>query len=166
MTESGEVNIYKAPTTPDDRTRGVIDAMKIAAEDVGKPLEDMVAELQYFAHGTTAATNAFIERKGAKTGLLTPRGFDDTLRIQRAMGGWVGMPSHEISHFSRRRTPDQIIPMDLIQGVNERVDYKGEVIVPLDEADARRAIRALLDQGVEAIAISLLWSFRNPAHEA
>ncbi len=166
MTESGEVNIYKAPTTPDDRTRGVIDAMKIAAEDVGKSLEDMVAELQYFAHGTTAATNAFIERKGAKTGLLTTRGFEDTLRIQRAMGGWVGMPSHEISHFSRRRTPDQIIPMDLIQGVNERVDYKGEVIVPLDEADARRAIRALLDQGVEAIAISLLWSFRNPAHEA
>src|SRR5690606_35606983 len=89
MTESGEVNIYKAPTTPDDRTRGVIDAMRIAAEDVGKTLEDMVAELQYFAHGTTAATNAFIELKGAKTGLLTTRGFEDTLRIQRAMGGWV-----------------------------------------------------------------------------
>ncbi|RZS84824.1 hydantoinase/oxoprolinase family protein [Pigmentiphaga kullae] len=165
LSDDGDVRIFKALTTPDDRTRGVLDAMKLAAEELGIPADRLVAELKYFSHGTTAATNAFIERKGAKTGLLTTRGFEDTLRIQRAMGGWIGMPTHEISHFSKRRVPEPIVPLDLIKGVAERVDYKGEVIVPLDEAAARQAIRELRDAGVEAIAISLLWSFRNPAHE-
>lgn len=105
LSDDGDVRIFKALTTPDDRTRGVLDAMKLAAEALGIPAERLVAELKYFSHGTTAATNAFIERKGAKTGLLTTRGFEDTLRIQRAMGGWIGMPTHEISHFSKRRVP-------------------------------------------------------------
>ncbi|WOF43061.1 hydantoinase/oxoprolinase family protein [Sphingopyxis indica] len=165
MKDDGSVRIFKALTTPENRTRGVLDAMELAAEATGVAPEQLVSELQYFSHGTTAATNAFIERKGARTGLLTTRGFEDTLRIQRAMAGWVGMPAHEISHFSIRKVPEPIIePGDTI-GVVERVDYKGDVIVPLDEAQARIAIQTLVDRGVEAIAISLLWSFRNPAHE-
>ena len=165
LSDGGEVRIFKALTTPEDRTRGVLDAMKLAAEELGISTDELVAGLKYFSHGTTAATNAFIERKGAKTGLLITRGFEDTLRIQRAMGGWIGTPPHEISHFSKRRVPDPIVPRDLIKGVVERVDYKGDVIVPLDEAQARQAIRELRAAGVEAIAISLLWSFRNPEHE-
>jgi len=165
LSDGGEVRIFKALTTPEDRTRGVLDAMKLAAEELGISTDELVAGLKYFSHGTTAATNAFIERKGAKTGLLITRGFEDTLRIQRAMGGWIGTPPHEISHFSKRRVPDPIVPRDLIKGVVERVDYKGDVIVPLDEAQARQAIRDLRAAGVEAIAISLLWSFRNPEHE-
>lgn len=165
LSDEGDVRIFKALTTPDNRTQGVIDAMQLAAEADGQTLEELIAQLGYFAHGTTAATNAFIERKGAVTGLLTTRGFEDTLRIQRAMAGWIGLPSHEISHFSKRHVPTQIIPPALIRGIVERVDYKGEVIVALDEDAARRAIRELLAQGVEAIAVCLLWSFRNPAHE-
>jgi N-methylhydantoinase A len=165
LSDDGDVRIFKALTTPDDRTRGVIDAMRLAAEADGLSLEQLIEQLGYFAHGTTAATNAFIERKGAVTGLLTTRGFEDTLRIQRAMAGWIGLPSHEISHFSKRHVPTPIIPDELIEGVVERVDYKGDVVVPLDEVAARRSIRALVEKGVEAIAISLLWSFRNPAHE-
>lgn len=166
LSDEGDVRIFKALTTPDDRTRGVLDAMALAAEATGVSSDTLVKELAYFSHGTTAATNAFIERKGAKTGLLTTRGFEDTLRIQRAMAGWIGMPVHEISHFSKRKVPDPIVPQDLVEGVIERVDYKGEVIVPLDEAAARASIRTLVEKGVESIAISLLWSFTNPAHEA
>jgi N-methylhydantoinase A len=165
MTDNGDVQIFKALTTPDDRTRGVLDAMNIAAEASGLSPSELVARLRYFSHGTTAATNAFIERKGALTGLLTTRGFEDTLRIQRAMSGWVGLPIHEISHFSKRHPPTPIVPQALTIGIAERVDYKGMVIVPLDEEQARGAIQTLIDQGVESVAISLLWSFRNPAHE-
>lgn len=165
LTDDGDVRIFKALTTPDDRTRGVLDAMDIAAEATGRTPAELVAELKYFSHGTTAATNAFIERKGAKTGLLTTRGFEDTLRIQRAMAGWVGLPLHEISHFSKRRVPDPIVLQSLTEGISERVDYKGEVIIALDEVQARAAIRRLIVAGVESIAVSLLWSFRNPAHE-
>lgn len=165
LSDDGEARIFKALTTPDDRTRGVLDAIEQAAAATGVSSEKLVSDLRYFSHGTTAATNAFIERKGARTGLLITRGFEDTLRIQRAMAGWIGMASHEISHFSKRRVPEQIVPRELIQGIVERVDYKGQVIAPLDEEKARLSIRALVAQKVESIAISLLWSFRNPAHE-
>ncbi len=165
LSDDGDIRIFKALTTPEDRTKGVLNAMNLAAEALGIAPAELVARLQYFSHGTTAATNAFIERKGAKTGLLTTRGFEDTLRIQRAMGGWVGMAAHEISHFSVRRLPDPIVPRALTEGIVERVDYKGEIIVPLDEDAARASIRKLVADGVESIAISLLWSFRNMAHE-
>jgi N-methylhydantoinase A len=165
LDDDGEVMIVKAPTTPEDRTKGVLDAFALAAKKRGMTLESLVAELAYFAHGTTAATNAFIERKGAKTGLLTTRGFKDTLRLQRCMASWVGLMDHEIAHYSMRTIPEPIVPIDLVGEIDERVDYKGQEIIPLDETVARQRIQNLLDQGVEAIAIVLLWSFRNPAHE-
>jgi N-methylhydantoinase A len=165
LDDQGEVTIVKAPTTPDDRTRGVLDAFAIAAKGEGVTTPELVSGLAYFAHGTTAATNAFIERKGVKTGLLITRGFKDTLRIQRCMASWAGLADEEIAHYSSRSTPDPIIPLDLIEEIDERVDYKGAVIVKLDEAGARDAIRRLKTKGVEAIAVMLLWSFRNPAHE-
>jgi N-methylhydantoinase A len=165
LSEGGEVTIVKAPTTPDDRTRGVLDALAIAADDQGIDAKKLVAELAYFAHGTTAATNAFIERKGVKTGLLTTKGFSDVLRMQRCMASWAGLLDHEIAHYSARSLPEPIIERQLIEEIDERVDYKGQIIVPLDEQAARASIRRLVKDGVEAIAIMLLWSFRNTAHE-
>jgi N-methylhydantoinase A len=165
LSGAGDVMIVKAPTTPENRTQGVLDALALAAETVGLDTEALVAQLAYFAHGTTAATNAFIERKGARTGLLTTKGFADILRIQRSMSSWAGMAHHEISHFSARSTPIPIIPRDLVEEISERVDFRGTVIAPLDEADARRRVQGLVAKGVEAIAICLLWSFRNSAHE-
>ena len=165
LDDAGKVTIVKAPTTPEDRTKGVLDAFDIAAKTQGVSTRDLISGLAYFAHGTTAATNAFIERKGVKTGLLTTRGFADTLRIQRCMASWAGMADHEIAQYSARTIPEPIIPLDLIEEIDERVDYKGAVIVKLDEQGARESIRRLKDKGVEAIAVMLLWSFRNPAHE-
>ena len=165
LSETGQVTIVKSPTTPSDRTRGVLAALDAAASRLGIKREALIADLQYFAHGTTAATNAFIERKGVKTGLLTTEGFADTLRVQRCMASWAGLSDHEIAHFSTRSIPVPIIPLELIEDVEERVDYKGKVIETLNEARARDSIRRLVAQGVEAIAVMLLWSFRNPAHE-
>jgi len=165
LSDAGDVMIVKAPTTPQDRTRGVLDALELAAGALGVPPAKLVGELAYFAHGTTAATNAFIERKGARTGLLTTQGFADILRIQRSMSSWAGMAVHELSHFSARSTPIPIVPRDLIEEILERIDFRGEVIAPLDEPAARASVERLLARGVEAIAICLLWSFRNPAHE-
>ena len=165
LSETGEVTIVKAPTTPSDRTRGVLNALDAVAERHGIDAKTLIRDLLYFAHGTTAATNAFIERKGAKTGLLITRGFADTLRIERCMASWAGLADHEIAHFSKRTIPPPIIPLDLIEEIEERIDERGVVIAPLAEAAARDSIRRLAAAGVEAIAITLLWSFRNPAHE-
>jgi N-methylhydantoinase A len=165
LNDAGEVTVVKAPTTPDDRTRGVLDAFTLAAETQGITREALIADLAYFAHGTTAATNAFIERKGVKTGILTTRGFKDTLQIQRCMASWAGLADHEIAHFSARSTPVPLVDLDLIEPIIERIDYKGAVIVALDEEAARASIQRLVDAGVEASAVTLLWSFRNPAHE-
>jgi N-methylhydantoinase A len=165
LSDKGEVTIVKAPTTPDDRTRGVLDALDLAAKGANLEPGALVDGLAYFAHGTTAATNAFIERKGVKTGLLTTLGFADVLAIQRCMASWAGLADHEIAHYSTRSIPQPIIARELIEEIDERVDYRGRIIVPLDETAARASIRRLLGEGVEAIAIMLLWSFRNPAHE-
>jgi len=165
LSDAGEVTIVKSPTTPSNRTKGVLDALEVAAGDLGVEAKALVKELAYFAHGTTAATNAFIERKGVKTGLLTTKGFSDVLRLQRCMASWAGLLDHEIAHYSARSFPEPIIERSLIEEIDERVDYRGKVIVPLDEATARASIRRLVAEGVEAIAVMLLWSFRNPTHE-
>jgi N-methylhydantoinase A len=165
LSETGEVTIVKSPTTPSDRTQAVLNALAAAAARQGIDARTLIKQLQYFAHGTTAATNAFIERKGAKTGLLITRGFADTLRIERCMASWAGLADHEIAHFSKRTIPTPIIPLDLIEEIEERIDERGAVIAPLGEAAARDSIRRLAAKGVEAIAITLLWSFRNPIHE-
>ena len=165
LSDAGEVTIVKSPTTPSNRTKGVLDALELAASDLGIDAKALVKDLAYFAHGTTAATNAFIERKGVKTGLLTTKGFSDVLRLQRCMASWAGLLDHEIAHYSARSFPEPIIERKLIAEIDERVDYLGKVIVPLDEAAARASIRNLVAEGVEAIAVMLLWSFRNPAHE-
>lgn len=165
LTGEGEVRIVKSPTTPEDRTQGVLNALRDAADQMGISSEELVEDLSYFAHGTTAATNAFIERKGVATGLITTRGFADVLSIQRCQASWAGMLDHEIAHYSARTTPEAIIERDLIEEVDERVDYKGRVLVPLDEQGVRNSVRRLVDKGVEAIAVMLLWSFRNTSHE-
>jgi N-methylhydantoinase A len=108
--------------------------------------------------------NAMVQRKGARTGLITTKGFKDHFIIMKS-GRGVGVPDVEKVRYSRAAKPEPLVPYILTEEVQERIDYAGRVLVPLDEADARRAIRSLLDKDVEAIAISLLWAFRNPVHE-
>ncbi|MEP9383285.1 hydantoinase/oxoprolinase family protein [Nocardioides sp. KR10-350] len=165
LDDAGVARLLKTPTTLDDPARGVNNALALAEKELDLAEGSLLAEVSYFGLGTTVATNALIERKGVRTGVITTRGFRDTLLIQRGMGHWAGKDLHEIVRFSQRRLPEPIVPRHLIEEVIERVDYKGAVITPLDEDDVRRAVRALLEDGVQAIAVVLLWSFRNPAHE-
>ncbi len=164
VNEAGEPRFYKVPTTPAEPSVGVNDAIAKAAEELGIPAPDLLSEIAYFGLGTTVATNAFIERKGVKTGLITTRGFRDGLLMQRTTGQWAGM-GDDVTHYSARCLPAPIVPRRLIEEVSERTDYKGAAVVGLDEDDAYRAVRRLLDDQVEAIAICFLWSFRNPANE-
>ncbi len=163
--EDGErPRLFKSPTTPGDRAAGVVNALELAAEDYGLELADFCGSIAYFAHGTTAATNALIERKGAPTALLTTKGFRDTLLIQRSTSSWVGLGG-ETGHYSVRRNPDPLVPRDLVVEVTERVDSKGSALVRLDPDEVRGLLRRLVGAGVSAVAVSFLWAFVNPGHE-
>jgi N-methylhydantoinase A/oxoprolinase/acetone carboxylase beta subunit/N-methylhydantoinase B/oxoprolinase/acetone carboxylase alpha subunit len=163
--DQGQLCTYKTDSTPHDLAVGVLEGLKLAAEDKGVSSSELMSDTVYFAHGTTAATNAFIERKGVRTGLITTKGFGDTMFIQRMMGFTAGLSEEEIPHYSFRAYPMPIIPHHLVKEVPERVDYKGAVVVKLNENEARQTVRELISAGVQAIAVCLLWSFRNPLHE-
>lgn len=165
MDADGKVITNKAPTTPAALEEGVLSALKLIADERGESLRDMLGQVASLGHGTTQATNALIERGGTTTGLLTTRGFGDTLLVQRLMGFTAGVPSEMLGDFSTRSYPDPIVPRALIAEVPERVDHVGDVLLPLDEEASRNQVRRLLAAGAEAFAVSLLWSFRNPTHE-
>jgi N-methylhydantoinase A len=165
MDEDGRISTAKALTTPGELEIGVLNAVALAAKAQGVTPEALLGEVKTFGHGTTQATNALIERTGAKTGLITTHGFGDTIELQRLMGFTAGVSVDQLGWYSRRRYPQPIVPRKLRREVRERVDQAGRAILPLDEDDARRAIQELIDAGAETFAVALLWSFRNPDHE-
>jgi N-methylhydantoinase A len=165
LDEDGELITTKALSTPGELEVGVFNAVQNAAEQKGMTGEQLLAKVKAFGHGTTQATNAVIERTGARTGLLATRGFGDTLALQRLMGFTAGVPSDRLGWYSKRRHPQPIVPRRLVREIRERVDHAGRVLAPIDEAGVRLAVRELLDAGVETFAVAFLWSFRNPEHE-
>jgi len=150
---TGAVSVGKLLTTPKEPAQAVEQGVLVLLHEAGRDTASVAALI----HGTTLATNALIERKGAKTGLLTTAGFRDALEIGRE--GRYDMYDLFID------PPAPLVPRHLRLEVRERLSADGSVLTPLDAASAREAIAALLAQGVEAIAISLLHAYRNPAHE-
>ena len=114
MDEGGNISTAKAPTTPGELEKGVFDAVAVAAKAQGLGPEELLSRFTAFGHGTTQATNALIERTGATTGLITTRGFGDTLALQRLMGFTAGIPVEHLGRYSRRRYPDPIVPRRLV----------------------------------------------------
>jgi N-methylhydantoinase A len=162
----GSVRLAKAPTTPADFSGGVMDAIAIAAADMGLSPELLLARTARLDHGSTVATNALLTRTGARVGLITTRGFEDTPAIMRAVGRVDGLPAEEVRRVTAITKPEPLVPGDLVRGVAERIDAFGRVVKPLDKASVRRAVAELVDElGVEAIAVSLLHAWRNPTHE-
>ncbi|MDQ6730729.1 MAG: hydantoinase/oxoprolinase family protein [Actinomycetota bacterium] len=161
---AGKVTVAKSPTTPEDRSQGVIDAFGLAAKALDLALDELLRATVYFAHGTTAATNALIERKGEVTALLTTRGHGDTILMQRAMGSWAGVGVTS-GHYSRRRNPIPIVDRKLIFEIDERTTAGGDELVPLNEEQVRDAARQLKESHVGAVAICFLWSMVRPEHE-
>lgn len=165
MNEQGRITIAKSPSTPNDFAEGFFNALEVAAEKIHLTLPQLMQNTRLLLHGTTVGTNAIVQLKGVKTGLITTRGHGDALIIMRSVGRSAGLPIEKLLHVSRHQKPAPIIPRSLIQEVSERMDWKGEVFLPLNEDEARVAIHTLLAQQVEAIAISFLWGFVNPTHE-
>jgi N-methylhydantoinase A len=147
--EAGRVAVDKVPSTPPRFAQGVIDGLA--------KLQVPITELEFFSHGTTAATNAIIEKKGARTGLITTHGFRDVLEIRRADRGSL--------YDYWWRPPPPLVPRQLRREVRERIAYDGSEVEPLREEDVLKAIEFLRGYDVEAIAICFLNSFTNPAHE-
>jgi N-methylhydantoinase A len=163
--EAGEVVTAKAPTTPDDFARGMLGAMREAAAALGIGLDDLCRQTTQLTHGTTIGTNAIVQGCGARVGLITTKGHSDVIHIMRGSRGITSRDLRKIVHFPESAKPNPIVPKRLIAGVSERVDCFGNVVVPLNEEEAEQAIRRLIANGVTAIAICFLWSFRYPAHE-
>lgn len=164
-TETGETFTTKARTTPWDLIEGLVDGLQLVAQQAGMTTEDLLANTDKFAHGTTQTSNVIFTWVGAKTGLITTRGFGDEILIMRARGRVAGLGLADRRHLRATDKPPQIVPRHRIAEVSERVDHRGQVLIPLRRAEAERAVRSLLDQGVESIAVSLLWAHENPDHE-
>jgi N-methylhydantoinase A len=161
----GRRSVSKALTTHHSLTDGVLEALAVNAEQLGCTRRELLTATSQFVHGTTVGTNAVLTRTGARTGLLTTRGHEDAILIGKVFAKRAGLTEREILHSSHLQKPEPIIPRELIRGVTERIDRDGDVVVALDEIDASRAIDELVATGVEAIAVSLLWSFVNDKHE-
>jgi N-methylhydantoinase A len=163
--DAGAISLAKAPSTPDDFSRGFLDAVAEAARLRGVDPAAIFGEIELLLHGTTVGTNVLVQMRGAKVGVITTRGHRDALLMMRAYGRSAGLPIDKLLHVSRHRKPTPIVPGHLIREVSERVDWAGNVVLELNEEEVREAIEELLAEEVDAIAISFLWGFVNTAHE-
>lgn len=165
INELGGVFVGKSDTTPRDFSEGVVNALTEVAGQIGTSLRELLEQTVFFGHGTTVGSNSLITKRGAKVGLIITKGFEDTPFIQRAVGRLAGLSEIQVKNQVALRQPEFLIPKKFVMGVAERIDCFGEVIVPLDKVEAKEVAKKLIAEGVEAIAICLLWSFANNTHE-
>jgi N-methylhydantoinase A len=162
---NGLVVAGKAPSTPPDYSEGVMDVLAVLAEQLGRPLDDMLADTHHIAHGTTSSLNALVMNKVPDVGFLTTKGHRDSIYIMNVEGRYLGRSPEQLQNVMAQSKSHGLVDKRHALEVTERVDRDGRVIVNLDEDEVRAAVRTLLAQGISAIAVSLLWSFRNPTHE-
>jgi N-methylhydantoinase A/oxoprolinase/acetone carboxylase beta subunit len=155
----------KAPTTPYDLSVGFLDVLTDGAEQLEMDIDELLPQIELVRYSTTVAMNRLIERKGPRLGLLTTEGHEDAILIGRGAQWTDGTRISERRNLAVQKKPAPLVTRDMIAGVRERVDSFGQVLRPLNEEDVRRKLRTLVDGGARAIAVSLLWSFVNPAHE-
>ena len=148
----GRLQVFKLPSTPTDPSRSIHNGLQRIA---GVTKTDM-AELDV-VHGTTVGTNALLQRRGARVALVTTKGFEDVLVI--------GRQARPELYNLKAVKPPPLVADGLRLGVSERVTCAGEVIQPLDNDDVRQLLRKLKSEGVESVAVSLLFSFLHPEHE-
>jgi N-methylhydantoinase A len=150
---SGRASTYKCLTTPRDPS----DAIEAGLRALSDQVPGCIEGLQEVIHGTTLVINAIIERKGARTGLITTRGFRDVLELGREI--------RYAAYDAFAQMPEPLVPRERRLEVDERLRADGSVLTPLDEAQARRTVQEMAQLGVESVAVCLLNSFENPAHE-
>src|SRR6516162_8218487 len=151
---SGHVTVWKVASTPADPSHAVAQAVAEALARAGAKASDV----SYFGHGTTVATNALIQHRGAPTGLITSDGFRDLLEI--------GRQKRPDLYDLQANKPPVLVKRALRREVPERLRHDGHVETALDEMAVRDAVRVLRNAGAKAVAVCFLYSFRDPAHEA
>ncbi len=166
MDEEGRLYYAKAATTKEDFAVGMFDALSALAVECRTSVPELIAATERFSLGTTVGTNLLVERRGARTGLLATAGHGDSILIMRGTGRTAGLELDLSFHPQATDKPAPLVPRALIKEIDERIDYKGQELVPLDEAAVEAAVRSLVeDEGVTAIAVAFLFSFKNAAHE-
>ncbi|MDX3972399.1 MAG: hydantoinase/oxoprolinase family protein [Bradyrhizobium sp.] len=153
----GHTVFAKSPTTPADQSLGVMNGLEELASRLKMPRADMLANTDRLVHGTTVATNALLERKGAKVALLTTEGHRDVIEMREGL--------KEDRYNLRIAPPSPLVPRQLRFGVRERVRPDGEVLIPLDQDSLGEAISAIRAAGASSVAVCFLHAYRNPAHE-
>jgi N-methylhydantoinase A len=153
--ESGSVWLAKTPSTPEDQSVGVLKGIRL----IGEQASVEAADLDAILHGTTVATNAVLEKRGARVGLIVTEGFGHILHLAEA---WTPGPLFGWMIYEK---PEPLVDYEAIREVPERVDAQGNVVRGLDLAAARNAIEELRDSGVEALTVSLINSYANSVHE-
>ncbi|HUY20087.1 MAG TPA: hydantoinase/oxoprolinase family protein [Candidatus Binataceae bacterium] len=165
LLRDNQIVTAKAETTHYDLKLGVFNAIRLAAEQIDTELEALLAETAAVVYSTTVGTNALIERRGTRLGLITTHGFEDAIMVGRSANWADGLPPQAKYDRGRGRRPTPIIPRENIVGALERIDNLGQVLMPLNEAHLREKVQQLVDLGVRGIVVVTLNSFVNPAHE-
>lgn len=155
----------KALTTHHNLALGFNEALSKAYHVLGLELEEILAEVDSVRYATTLGTNALIEHKGPKIGMLVTAGFEATVPLSRARGYGEGLDGLGQSDMPNACRPDPLVEAHMIRGVRERVDFQGDLVMALDEDDVRVQIRSLVDKGAQIIVVALVNSVVNPAHE-
>jgi len=155
--EAGRTVFAKSPSTPADQSIGVMAGLEQLARRLSLSASEMLAQTQRLVHGTTVATNALLERKGARVALLTTEGHRDIIEMREGL-----KPNR---YDLRSPPPEPLVARQLRFGIRERLRPTGEVLTPLDENSLGEAIAAIKTSGVTSVAICFLHAYRNPAHE-
>lgn len=160
LDRSGKLRQFKAPTTYPDPSVGLMDTIEKAAKGYEQSLDVFLGRVELLIHGTTLATNTLINQNGAKTGMITTKGFRDILEIRR---GYKNVRESMYNVFVPPYEP--LIPRFLRMEAEERIFYSGEVHIELKETDVEKAILRLKEEGVESLVVCFLHSYANPEHE-
>ena len=157
--KSGNIKIYKTPSTPDDPTKAIEDGLKIISKDLEINPSDIISQSDLCINGTTVGLNALIQHKGSPVGLICTEGHEDSIEIRLG---------HKEDGY--RYDPDyppavMLSPRFLRKGIRERILSNGKVKISINEDDVREACKIFVDEGVNSIAISFIWSVLNPSHE-
>jgi len=160
MDETGLLQKFKASTTPSDPSNGLMNALKKAARHYGVEISEFLGQIEVLVHGTTLATNILINGRGSKAGMITSKGFRDSIEMRR------GIKPVDVSLYNLFIPPNRpLIPRSRRIGVEERVLFDGSIMTPLNEEEVRAAVKQLQAQDVKSIAICFLHSYANSKHE-
>jgi N-methylhydantoinase A len=162
---NGRASWGKASTTPDDFSRGFLNALAEASNGLDLEVDELLAGATLLRYSTTIALNALLQRSGPRLGLITTRGHEDMLFIGNGRAWGDGLPVREQRRVAQAQMPEALIPRDMVVGLSERTDMFGKIVRPLVDEEVLAGLQYLVDRGVQGIIVSLLWSSANSEHE-